>query len=161
MADKNDNPITLTSRTKSALSFEPPARASAGGIGVAPLVDIVFLLICFYLFVTQSIQANEDPSIRLPVVTYPALADEQPAELVVNVAADGSISLNNRPVPIEELRALLIGQQRHSTEQGRPLTVAVRIDRRQKYRRLDEVLTACRGAGRDGMLLRVTETDVP
>ena len=159
MADKNDSPITLTSTTKSTLSFEPPARASATGIGVAPLVDIVFLLICFYLFVTQSIQANEDPSIQLPVVTNPALADEQPAELVVNVAADGSITLNNRPVALPELRATLVGQQRQSTERGRPLTVAVRIDRRQKYRRLDKVLAACRGVGSGQTVLRVAEVD--
>jgi len=161
MQMRTDKPITLTDESRASLSFQPPVSEARSGIGVAPLVDIVFLLICFYLFVTQSIQANEDPLIQLPVITNRSLADEQPAELVVNVAADGSISLNNRLVPLDKLRSVLNDQQVRATADGRPLTVVIRVDRRQRYRRFDQVLAACRQASHSPVLMRVTEADPP
>lgn len=161
MRTKTDTPFRPTRKAKPALSFEPPTPGARSGIGVAPLVDIVFLLICFYLFVTQSIQAHEDPSIELPVMTNQALAAEVPAELVVNVAADGSIKLNSLPVGLDDLRAILGEQQRLATQRDQTLSVVVRIDRRQPYRRLDQVLEACRRVGMKTPLVRTTEGEVP
>ena len=161
MATPTDKPIDLTRKPTPALHIAPPPTAARGGIGVAPLVDIVFLLICFYLFVTQSIQAHEDPSIQLPVMTNSLVAVEQPAELVINVAADGAIGLNSQTVDLVALRDALTDQRRQATQRGQVLSVVVRIDRRQPYRRLDQVWAVCREVGLELPLLRFTETDMP
>jgi biopolymer transport protein ExbD len=126
-------------------------------IGMAPLVDIVLLLICFYLLVMQSMQNRTDDRIELPQMVNNQTTDMAPAELVVNITATGDISLNGEAVDIADLK------KRLETERGRAeairqgLSVVVRADGRQRYGLLDAALSACRDAGLGVVTIRATE----
>lgn len=114
---------------------------------MAPLIDIVFLLICFYLLVSQLIQHQRDPSVQLPAMVSPVAQVEAPAEIVINLRADGKITIDGRPVPLETLVAVIAGELKRHEAAGTALRVVVRADKRQRFARLDEVLAACREAG--------------
>lgn len=127
-------------------------------IGMAPLVDIVLLLICFYLLVMQSMQARTDDRIELPRMSNNQTTKVAPAELVVNITAEGSVNLNGETVSSGELARLLRGERQRAEDAGQGLSVVVRADGRQRYGMLDDALKACREAGLSTVTIRAMES---
>lgn len=140
------------------LSFLNDQVGDAGPrIGMAPLVDIVLLLICFYLLVMQSMQARTDDQIILPMMANNQTSELTPAELIVNITAEGVMSLNGLAVEPRELRGLLQREQQRVADTGQGLNVVLRADGRQRYRMLDAAMKACREAGLSTVTIRATE----
>ena len=127
---------------------------AAPRLGMAPLVDIVLLLICFYLLVMRSIDSHVDDTVVLPLVTAEEALDILPAELVVNRDEHGVISLNGATVDIGTLLSLLTIELGRAAEAGRDLRVVIRADARQPYGALDEILEVCKQAGAGSITLR-------
>ncbi len=140
-----------------ALKIQPVIPAKTLTPGVAPLVDIVFLLICFYLFVMQSIQTLDDPQVQLPTVSHVEHAILEPAEIVINLRHDGSLLVNHKLVTSGQLRAMLHREKQAASSKGADLRVVVRADRRQTFGKLDEVMTLCREAELGMIVLRAKE----
>ena len=141
--------------------FSPPRRGRPAALQMAPLIDIVFLLICFYLLVAQLIRTQKDPAVDLPVMVYASSAAEAPAELVVNLRADGSVTVGGRAVADGELPRLIHAELARAVEAGTPLRVVVRADRRQRYGKLDELLRLCKQAGLSKVVFRAREESAP
>ena len=127
------------------------------GIGVAPLVDIVLLLICFYLFVSKSIENYEDPSIELPAITHVRSPGEKPAEYIINLRPDGAMNLNDQPVSAEELFTALRAERERLRRTGRGPIVVIRADRRQPFGVLSAVLDLCQRADISNVSIRAVE----
>jgi biopolymer transport protein ExbD len=144
------------------LNFESDADADADAdaisapprVSFVPLIDVVLQIICFYLFVSAGVQSYSDSTIELPTMNTQALAGELPATLTINIAADGRMDLNGLPVELPELRARLVAL---SSPQA---IVAIRVDRRQHYGVLDEVLQACKKADVPTVSIRSITTGV-
>ena len=145
----------------STIRFVAEAPAEPPGVQVAPLIDIVFLLICFYLLVAQLISTQKDPAVQLPAMSSPAGRQESPAEFVINVRRDGAVAVGGRAVALGELRGMLSEQSARAVEAGRPLRVVVRADRRGSAGQLDAVLQACREAGLRTVVFRSEKKDKP
>ena len=144
------------SAAQPGLRFE--AAESSGGaettVLVAPLIDIVFLLICFYLLVAQLISGQKDPAVQLPVMAA-MTADEQPAELVINLRRDGAVLVGGRSMTGDELAALLRQQRQEAEQASEPLRVVIRADARQRFAALDDdVLKICKDCGVTDYILR-------
>ena len=130
------------------LRFVDGAHADLPGLHFAPLVDIVFLLICFYLLVAQLVQDQKDLSVELPVMASLVAPDEGPAELVINLRSDGTVRVDGRTIRRSDLRAMLSDQLARARRRRELLRVVIRVDRRQQYGKLDsQVLSACCQAG--------------
>ena len=149
----------MAAQPPKSLNFNGHRKAGGAIIGFAPLVDIVLLLICFYLFVTKSIQEHDDPSVQLPTMTSQVAEQPMPAEIVINLRADDKLVINNATVETSQLPGLLATERERAMALGKPVNIVVRADRRQRYGRLDDVLDACRRAGFARLILRATETD--
>jgi len=122
------------------------ARRSFGTeINIAPLIDVVFLLIIFFMTVSQITKMEVEP------VTLPEAAKgEAPKELatgrvIVNVLEDGRIVVAGQPCTPQALRGLLAQEvkQRGSEE----VVVLVRGDREAPWRQAAAVLQACGANG--------------
>lgn len=137
--------------TTQTLQFGGTAARAEASVQMAPLIDIVFLLICFYLLVAQLITTQSDPAVQLPTMTSPLAATEQPAEVVVNLREDGTVLVNNQPLSLDALRAMLSASLADSDQ---PLRVVIRPDRRQRYQRLGEILAICRELNVAQVILR-------
>ncbi|NLF32644.1 MAG: biopolymer transporter ExbD [Planctomycetes bacterium] len=137
--------------TTQALRFGGGPPKAEATIQMAPMIDIVFLLICFYLLVAQLITAQSDPAVQLPTMTSPLAALEQPAELVVNLRDDGTVLVSNQPLDAAGLRAVLSASV---AEADPSLRVVIRADRRQEYRRLHAVMAICRELNIRQVILR-------
>ncbi len=70
-----------------------------------PLMDIVFLLLVFFIYAMMSMAVHRALPLNLPA-SRAAEADKS-VSLALSVRADGALYLDKEPVPLEELAALL------------------------------------------------------
>ena len=109
---------------------------------MTPMIDLMFLLLCF--FVTSQIYAQWETEIdiTLPTSTTGEMPDRLPAEIIVNVSTAGAMTVNQREFNQPELGTLLQRIAKHYP--GQP--VLIRADRRTAYEHVVGVLDLCRGA---------------
>ncbi len=74
---------------------------------LAPMIDVVFLLLIFFIVTWQFARFERDMDISVPAAEEATDTDRQAGEIIVNVKKDGSIVLNGRDVSQEELLSKL------------------------------------------------------
>ncbi|MBM4018000.1 MAG: biopolymer transporter ExbD [Planctomycetes bacterium] len=146
---------------KQVLKFDAAAEHEPVLLAVAPMVDIVMLLICFFMLASQLVITQKDPAVLLPGMKSPLGRPEAPAEVTVNLRPDGAVTVDNRRVPPEALPGLLAAEKERAGRENRPLRVVVRADRRQRFAALDNLLSACRRAGLGQVIFRAQQEDAP
>lgn len=112
-------------------------------IDLAPLIDMVFLLLIFFLVATTFQQSEREMQILLPEAESAAPITMSLREIVINVAADGSIVVGGATRTTEELRELVA----QAVESNPDQKVSVRADRGVAYGLVASVLDACKSAG--------------
>lgn len=144
-------------KTKTSIRFTPKVPGKPATPGVAPLVDIVFLLICFYMFVTQSIQSLDERKVELPTVTQPLAQVLLPAEMVINLMPEGDIVVAHQKISINELVVKLNDVSTQAREQGQEIRVVIRADKNQTFSKLNTLMEITRRAGLSNVILRAQE----
>lgn len=110
-----------------------------GGMNLLPLVDVVFLLLIFFLAATTFAREEVELDLRLPSAKS-GTSGKNLEQLVVNVFADGRLSVGGREVPLEALRQKLQAAVVRNAEQS----VLVRGDQDARFGVGMQVLDACR-----------------
>ena len=110
---------------------------------LTPIIDMVFLLLIFFLVTTTFQQTEREMKIALPEAISAGPISMSLRELVINVERDGTIVVSARPISQDDLRTL-IGE----AVAGNPnQKVTVRGDRETPYANIVTVLDICKGAG--------------
>ncbi len=112
-------------------------------IELTPMIDMVFLLLIFFLVATTYRQTEREMQIALPAASSAAPISAMLQELIVNVDVDGKIIVRGRNVEPETLRSIVTEAVKVNPEQK----VTVRGDRRTAYANIVTVLDICKGAG--------------
>jgi len=112
-------------------------------LNLTPLIDVVFLLIIFFMVGTKFSELERKIGLRVPEVTDRGALSAAPERRVVNVYRDGSITLDQKPVTLEQLTAELAAVRRQYEDIG----VLVRGDAHGEFQNVAEVLNACKQAG--------------
>jgi biopolymer transport protein ExbD len=121
---------------------------SSGGsksvsFNVTSLIDIVFLLIIFFLVASHVARSDVVEPVDLPdAFKISDDADQTPNRLVVTVMADNSLRVSGREFTQEQLKQLIISAAEEQTP-GRPLEVRIRADRNATYDKVEPILLAC------------------
>jgi biopolymer transport protein ExbD len=136
------------------VNFSLPEHESDLPIQIAPLIDIVFLLICFFMLATQLVKSQIDTSVQLPVMNSQEAMQEIPAEVVINLREDGSLIVGNSQMTITTLLPYLAERHLQAERERELLRVVVRADRRLRFGELEEVLDACRQSGLNVVVFR-------
>jgi|SRR5262245_55309600 len=119
-----------------------------GKINVTPLIDVVMVLIVFYLIVGK-LASDRQARIDLPSTAI-GVPDESTSGVIINVLADeaapatASVVVDGRTVTMEQLALVLKGRV---AGEGPALSVQVRADRRLPFGAISPVIQACRDAG--------------
>jgi biopolymer transport protein ExbD len=112
-------------------------------IELAPIIDMVFLLLIFFLVATTFHQTEREMQIALPVATAAGPISSTMREIVINVDEAGEVIVGGRRMADEDLRGLIDAAVAANPEQK----VTVRGDRRTTYANVVRVLDVCKGAG--------------
>ena len=121
------------------------AKEPAAGVTIemTPMIDMVFLLLIFFLVATTFQQTEREMQIALPFASSSAPISALLQELIVNVDADGKIIVGGRVVEPDELRSLVASAVQTNPEQK----ITVRGDRETAYANIVRVLDISRNAG--------------
>ncbi|HUS47940.1 MAG TPA: biopolymer transporter ExbD, partial [Phycisphaerae bacterium] len=76
-------------------------------INLMPLIDMVFLLLIFFLVATTFAEAERDRSVKLPGSEAPHPLSDAPRDLIINITDEGMINVAGRPYDREELFDML------------------------------------------------------
>lgn len=112
-------------------------------LNLTPMIDIVFLLIIFFMVGTKFTELERKIGLEVPKVADRGALTAAPERKVVNVFRDGTITLNSVPVTLEQLVEQLADARRQYADLG----VLVRGDHQGQFQYVAEVLNACRQAG--------------
>lgn len=110
-------------------------------IEMLPLIDIVFLLLVFFIYAMLSMAVHRALPVSLPQ-SETAVIDRQ-AALSLTVKSDGTVFLDRQPVSAEALGAVLQGLDGAQKRAG----VMVFADRHLLYEQLFKVLDQIQAAG--------------
>ena len=113
------------------------------GIQLAPLVDVLLLLLIFFLLTWNAARTENELDVKVPKA---AAAKEKAApvgDVVVNVKSDGSVVVNRRTLAGPELTELLKNLVQLNPEQA----VVIRGDEAGAYKNIVGVLNICTEAG--------------
>lgn len=109
------------------------------GFQLAPMLDIVFLLLVFFI-VTQTFEDTEpDLSINLPSAETPKPGESVSNEIIVNIRKDGTVVINRQPYTMEELERKLLSVARLDKSQ----LVRIRLDEKAEGGVIVAVMDAC------------------
>jgi biopolymer transport protein ExbD len=108
-------------------------------INLTPMIDVVFLLLIFFLAATTFASEEVELDLRLPQAkSGKAGSGEQ--QLVVNVFADGKLTVDGREVTLAALQQKLQAAVQRNAEQA----VLVRGDQESRFGTGLAVLDVCR-----------------
>ena len=124
------------------MKFVRRTSARAPTLALTSMLDVIFLLLCFFVTVSVFSQWENEISIQLPSATTAQEPDRLPGEIVLNLAKDGKVSVNGRVLALDDLKSRLARVSKFYP--GQP--VIIRADREVRYETLVGVIDVCRAA---------------
>ena len=124
------------------MNFRKQAVPEAPVFQIAPMVDIVFLLLIFFLVTWNFARYETELDVKVPTAKEGKESRRSVGEVIINVKNDGSIVINRKTVSAEELGGTL----RKISELYPDQAVVLRGDQSADYRHIVAVLDICRAA---------------
>ena len=124
------------------MRFARKNRSRAPQLALTSMLDVIFLLLCFFVTVSVFSQWESEITIKLPSATTAEEPDRLPGEIIVNLAKDGKVTVNGKALELKDLEARLAKVAKFYPDQA----VIIRADKDVRYERLVEVLDTCRAA---------------
>src|SRR5580700_8652856 len=85
------------------MNFRRHAKPEVFGFQIAPMVDILLVLLVFFI-VTWNFSLNErELDVKIPTATHAKDTDPYVGQVVVNVKTDGTIVFNRQQISSDEL----------------------------------------------------------
>ena len=123
--------------------IKPSQHEEAPTVELTPIIDMVFLLLIFFLVATTYQQSEREMKIALPDAEAAGPITMQLREIVVNVTTPGEVFVSGRQVTLDELRQIIADAVASNPAQK----VSVRGDRNAAYGAVARVLDVCKAAG--------------
>lgn len=113
------------------------------GFQIAPLVDILLVLLCFFIVTWNFARKEMELDVKVPAAQSGKEAVSTVNQTVLNVKRDGTVVWNRRVVPPQELLEKL----RELAALYPDYAIILRGDEEAAYRSIVNVLDLCREAG--------------
>ena len=124
------------------MKFRPRFRADPVGFQIAPMLDVVFQLLAFFLLTSVYSAWENEISVALPTAQTSTTPQRLPGEIIINVLNDGAVVVNGRTLDDSALGSLL--NRLAQLVPGEP--VLIRADKSTPYEHVVRVLDHCRKA---------------
>lgn len=141
------------------MKFKIPIEGGEDEINMAPMIDMVFLLLIFFM-VASHLTALERIPVPLPVADKARVPDEARDRQMITILAtddagkEARIFMNLQEVSLSEFRDTI----RQLAETDGNFKVYLRADRRVRHRHIKAVMDACAEAGITGIIFGTFES---
>ena len=124
------------------MNFRKNTKGELPTFQMTAMMDIVFLLLCFFITTSVFSQWEYEIDISLPSAESGKVPDRLPGEIIINISDDGRVSINQQDLTLDALKGRLDRLARYFP--GQP--VVLRADKETKYDDLIKIIDACRQA---------------
>jgi len=125
-----------------AVQFEKGTAIAT--LSLTPLIDIVFLLLIFFLVATRFAEEDRELDVNLPDASAAMPLVVRPQELFVNIDAQGSYFVNDQQITSDELQAQI---EQITRDNPATQSVIIRADERCDLGWVIKVINACNMVG--------------
>jgi biopolymer transport protein ExbD len=133
------------------------------GFQIAPMVDVVFVIMLFFMVMAGAVKVENELSTRLPGSAESSSAAEFTDETIIAISDEGEVSLNEEPfdtptsAELPQLRATLMRLKENADNAKQPAVVTIVSDAHAKYSRTIDVLNALAAAKITNVTFNVDE----
>ena len=113
-------------------------------LSMTPLINIVFLLLIFFLVTTRFEEEDHELEVMLPTASEAKPLVVKPKEIFINIDQNGVYFVGNQSVELSNMEALL-SQANVNNPAGQ--TVIIRADRRCEWDHVVAAINTCQQAG--------------
>jgi biopolymer transport protein ExbD len=124
------------------MNFRKHAEPAILGFLIAPMVDILLVILVFFIVTWNFALSENELDVRVPTATKANETQPYVGQVVINIKADGTVIVNRQPKSSQELLELLKKLSQLYPDQA----VIVRGDQGVEYKHVVEVLDICRQA---------------
>ncbi|MGC3989097.1 MAG: biopolymer transporter ExbD [Chthoniobacteraceae bacterium] len=124
------------------MNFRTRATPATLTFQIAPMVDILLVLLVFFIVTWNFALSENDLDVKLPSASNSSPIKAYVGQIVVNVKGDGSVVLSGKTIADQELADKLNDLSKLFPDQA----VILRGDENLKYNDLMRVMNICRGA---------------
>jgi biopolymer transport protein ExbD len=115
------------------------------GFQLAPMIDMTFLLLVFFMVTTKISKEQIKVEIKLPTASNGVVPSDLSNRDIVSIDGDGRYFIGQDPATKEELTAYL--KKRYSFKTPKPLRLYVRADRKTPGKQVKELMRIASEAG--------------
>jgi biopolymer transport protein ExbD len=141
-------------------------NANDGNVGfqIAPMIDVVFVIMLFFMVMAGAVKVEKELPTQLPgnvAAPNADFADEQ----IITVAENGEIALNEEPMDsasdptLPQLKSTLMRLKQNADATKSPAVVTIISEESAKYSRVIDVLDALSVAGIENVTFTVSEQE--
>jgi biopolymer transport protein ExbD len=124
------------------MNFRKQAEPKILGFLIAPMVDILLVILVFFIVTWNFALSENELDVRVPTATKANETQPYVGQVVINIAANGTVIVNRQPKSSQELLELLKKLAQLYPDQA----VIVRGDQGVEYKHIVDVLDICRQA---------------
>ena len=123
----------------------PSSHSGRRGLrfNITPLIDVVFLLIIFFLVASHIVRSQAQEPVELPDAVQVHENESAPVQLTITVSRDGALSVGGNPISLDALGERLT----ELASQNPPPEIRIRGDRVATYRHVEPILLRCAELG--------------
>ncbi len=111
---------------------------------ITPLIDVVFLLVIFFLVATHFVQHDVAEAVELPSAATADDSTDNPRRLVVTITADQKLLIKGQSVTLEDIEQMIASDSR---VRSADYELRIRADQHVPYRVVEPVMLAAVRAG--------------
>ena len=134
---------------------------SAFRFNITPMIDVVFLLIIFFLVASYFLRSEQSRAVQLPAAVG---GQEDPggtlAHLTITVESDGNWSIAGQPQTAAQVEARIVDLVAGAEAGGRTGQVRIRADRNAAYREVRRLIELCAARKLRGIQIAISGQSV-
>mgnify|MGYP002065468385 CR=1 FL=1 len=112
---------------------------------MTPMIDVVFLLLVFFIYAMLSMAVHRGMPVELPASSTAEIGKS--LTLSVTIQSGGDVYLDKAAAPLDALRSRIEGRAREAGKPAAEVGVLLFADRSVPYQRVFDVLDQIRLAG--------------
>ena len=121
-------------------------RERSLAIEITPMIDVVFLLIIFFMTTAQFARMTR-ADVELPLEKGEQLSIPEEAGIVINITGAGELIVSDRTVSAQELEQIVRSEIRRGSERPVQLKFLIRADRNAPAGQLNRVVSLLESLG--------------
>ena len=115
------------------------------GFNMTPMIDVVFLLIIFFLVSSHLQKQETQQELELPeAASADQDLDQETPRVTINVLEDGALMVSGRPMTGAEIVPMLKGVRQ---TEGEDVEVRIRASRSAPWSKIEPVMLSCTKSG--------------